>query len=107
MIEILRNFNININFIYLRTVIFSVEVIATYFIIRDSYSIITKYIYLKTKSSIILKGVSLFIVLQLLYSFKVTTFLIILVSISINMSIDLREKQISFLNGGSIIRLIK
>lgn len=97
-IEIFTRLDLNINSTYTLTVLMSIRVVVLYFIIKDSYGFLSKYIYLKTKSRGITQMISFFILYCLLGNFYITTIILIVSSIAINLCLKLREKEMNIVN---------
>lgn len=97
-IEIFKIINVDINLVYLRTVLMSVRVVVIYFVLKDSLNFITKGISLMTKSKGIVQLVWLFSIYMLLVNFKITLMVLITVGLIINYMLNLRTRQSTILN---------
>lgn len=83
--------------LFIRTLLITIQWIALYFILRDAYQFVGKYIYIKTQSIGITKGMNLSIFLMLLIRFKMTVIFLVLASFLVDIVYHVREKQIKFL----------
>lgn len=80
--------------LYLKTVLGAVQWIALYFILRDAHSFVSKFIYTKTKSIGITKGVGLSIFILLFSRFKLTTILLTGAGWVVDQVYHVRDNQI-------------
>lgn len=103
VLGILELFNYHINIPYINTVVMAVKYIFLYVIIKDSHSFIGKYIYMKTKSKKLFTLAGLGILALLIIRFKITTCIMILCSSFINLSLNMREKQIKMLKENVLV----
>lgn len=93
LIELIKIFGITIPFVYLRTVLMAIEVIAFYVLIKDSYSFVMKYMVYRVKARKIYPLISLIIFMLLISEFKITIAALVIASIYIDHKMKLREKQ--------------
>lgn len=98
IMEIFKNSKIVISSTYLSTVIMSIRVVFIYFVIKDSFGFIRKYIYMKSKSVTISQIVSFTILYFLLVDFYLITVLLVIGSIAVNFLLKIREKEINLIN---------
>ncbi|MEG2289715.1 MAG: DUF2232 domain-containing protein [Clostridium sp.] len=96
-LEILGLLNYTTDITYIVTVVMAVKYMFLYVIIKDAYSFIGKYIYVKTKSKKMLRIVMLGSLVMLVVSFRITSYAMILWSSYINLSLGMRAKQIKML----------
>lgn len=93
LVNVLRLMNININNVYLKTILTCVEYLSYYFIFRESYILIGNYIGVKYKKKI-LNLLYLIITLVLLFSiFRIGFLIYVILGIFMDMKLNLREKQ--------------
>ncbi|MGG7164670.1 DUF2232 domain-containing protein [Clostridium ihumii] len=94
-LKILSLFNYSVKHIYLKTLLVSIQCIVLYFVIKDFYSFICKFIYIKTKSNIIVRLSSLVILFLLIYKFQITAIVIIVVGFIIDHIFKMRKSHIN------------
>ena len=80
--------------LYLKTVLSVVQWIGLYFILRDAHSFVSKFIYTKTKSIGVTKGVGLSIFILLFSRFKLTTILLTGAGWVVDQIYHVRDNQI-------------
>ena len=97
VVELFKIFNVKIDFIYLKVVIMSVEVICYYFVIKDSLSVLYKYIIIKFKSKLIYQISLVTSIILLLNCFNVFVVAIIIGYFLINKKFNLIERQFKIL----------
>lgn len=98
LVEIFKSLNFTINFVYLETVIMSTRVVCIYFVIKDSFAFVRKYIYIKSKSAAIAQILSFSILYLLLANIYITTILLIIGSLLINLFFNIRNNEINIIN---------
>lgn len=98
IIEFLNYKDFIIGPIYIVTVVMSIRVVAIYFVLKDAFSFVTKWIYTKINSKTISQMLWFLIIYVLLVDFKTTTIILIFTSIILNFNLHIREKQIVILN---------
>jgi len=103
VLGILELFNYHINIPYINTVVMAVKYIFLYVIIKDAQSFIGKYIYMKTKSKKLFTLAGLGTLALLIIRFKITTCIMILCSSFINLSLNMRDKQIKMLQENVLV----
>jgi hypothetical protein len=96
--ELLKYLNVNIEFIYLRTIAICIEYLCIYFVFRDGFTTIQNYIISKYKKASIVRISSIIILICLVYFFKVTLSIIVICNIILDKKINIRVKQSSILN---------
>ncbi|MHC1747955.1 MAG: hypothetical protein AB9856_06125 [Cellulosilyticaceae bacterium] len=84
--------------LYIKTVVYSAEYIVLYFILRDAYSFMTKYIYAKTKSIGATKGIGIGTLILLIKQFRITTILLTATIYILDKRYHLRKQHIKVLN---------
>ena len=80
--------------LYLQTVLGAIQWIALYFILRDAHSLVSKYIYTKTQSIGLTKGIGLGIIFMLFSKFKLTTISLTAAGCIVDLVYHVRERQI-------------
>lgn len=98
LVEIFKSLNFTINSVYLETVIMSTRVVCIYFVIKDSFAIVRKYIYIKSKSVAVAQILSFSILYLLLANIYITTILLIVGSLLINLFFNIRNNEINIIN---------
>ncbi|WP_291584107.1 DUF2232 domain-containing protein [Clostridium sp. UBA6640] len=97
LLEVLNLLNYNIEIVYIRVIAISIKYILLYIVLKDANSFIGKFLYMKTRSKLLFSLVNLSTVIFLVIEFKITSWLMILGNIIINLSLDMRNKQLIFL----------
>lgn len=95
IVEIFNSTNFTIKSTYINTVIMSVRVVFIYFVIKDSFGFIRQYIYMKSKSPMVAQILSFTLIYLLIANIYLTTILLILASIIINLVLKIRDKEIN------------
>ncbi|WP_053984364.1 hypothetical protein [Niameybacter massiliensis] len=83
--------------LYLKTVLGAIQWIALYFILRDAHSLVSKFIYTKTGSIGITKGIGLGIFLMLFSLFKITIIVLTSAGCIVDLIYHVRDRQIQML----------
>lgn len=94
MVQLLQGLELPL---YIKTVVYSIQWIVLYFIIRDAYAFISKYIYTKTKSVMLTKMIGIGALFLLIKKFKFTVIVLTGVGYVIDKAYCLRDKQIKVL----------
>ena len=102
--EILKYLNINIEYIYLKTISICIEYLCMYFVFRDGFITIQNYIISKYKKASIVIILSILVLVSLIYLFKVTLLAIVIGNIILDKKINIRVKQNNILD--SLIKQI-
>lgn len=76
----------------------STRVVCIYFVIKDSFAFVRKYIYIKSKSAAIAQILSFSILYLLLANIYITTILLIIGSLLINLFFNIRNNEINIIN---------
>ncbi|WP_092926280.1 DUF2232 domain-containing protein [Romboutsia hominis] len=98
IVETFKAFNINIDNTYLKTIIISIEYLSFYFVIKDGYTAIQNYLLSKNKKVAHIRILSILMLIALVLIFKITTFIIIIINIILDIKINIRNQQIGILN---------
>lgn len=96
--ELLKKFGIEITSSHIKTILISAQYLCTYFVIRDSYTAIQNYIISKYRKIIYTRIMSIVVLLSLIYLFKTTTVILVVLNIILNKRINIRVKQIDIVN---------
>lgn len=96
-LEALELFNYDIKIVYLKVIVTSVKYILLYVTIKDANSFIGKYVYMKTKSKALFRIVNLVLLILLVINFRVVSWVMILGGMVINVSLNMRKKQLVLL----------
>ncbi|MEG0711159.1 MAG: hypothetical protein RR448_02810 [Niameybacter sp.] len=83
--------------LYIQTVLGTVQWIALYFMLRDAHSLVSQYIYTKTKSTGLTKGIGLGIFFLLLGRFKLTTIVLTTAGCAVDLVYQVRDRKIQLL----------
>ena len=84
--------------LYVKTVLGTVQWIALYFVLRDAYHFVSKYVYTKTKSIGLTKGMGLGIFIMLFSRFRLTAVILIIAGFIVDTLYHVRDQQIKILN---------
>lgn len=98
IIEIAKYLNVNIDLVYLKTVLICVEYLCIYFVIRDGYITIQNYIISKYKKVSLVRISSIITLGLLVFIFKITTVIIVICNIVLDTKIDIRVRQNDIIN---------
>ena len=85
--------------LYVKTVLGTVQWIVLYFVLRDAYHFVSQYVYTKTKSIGITKGIGLGILIMLFSRFRLTAVILIIAGFIVDTLYHVRDQQIKILNG--------
>lgn len=96
-LEVLNLLNYNIKIVYIRVIAISIKYILLYIVLKDANSFIGKFLYMKTRSKLLFSLVNLSTIIFLVIKFRITSWIMILGNIIINLSLDMRNKQLIFL----------
>ncbi|WP_454052363.1 hypothetical protein [Clostridium sp. Marseille-Q7071] len=96
-LEVLNLLNYHIKIAYIRVIAISIKYTLLYVVLKDANSFIGKYVYMKTKSRTFFRIVNLSTLILLITKFKITSWIMILGDILINLSLNMRNKQLVFL----------
>ncbi|MBO3444511.1 DUF2232 domain-containing protein [Clostridium sp. CCUG 7971] len=94
LVELMSILNINISIVYLKTITISIQYLCFYFVIRDGYIIVQNYVISKYQKISYARILSLITIVLLLFMFKVTTLVIVILNLILDSKIDIRIKQI-------------
>ncbi|GAA0120972.1 MAG: DUF2232 domain-containing protein [Clostridium argentinense] len=97
LLEVLNLLNYDIKTTYIKVIAISIKYTLLYIVLKDANSFIGKFLYMKTRSKLIFSLVNLITIVFLVIKFKITSWLMILGDIIINLSLDMRNKQLIFL----------
>lgn len=97
LIELLNSIGFEFKFIYFKTVIMAIRVILIYFILRDSFTFVTREIYNKLQLSKVANLIWLVLLYMLLINFRFTFIILVITSQIIKYSDKLRNLQINTL----------
>ncbi|MCR8744734.1 DUF2232 domain-containing protein [Romboutsia lituseburensis] len=98
VLELLSIFNINLNGVYLSTILISIKYLCYYFVIRDGYITAQNYLMSKYQNVLYVRITSIISLVFLIFLFKVTTLAIILLNLILDINLNIRTKQISIIN---------
>jgi len=96
-LEVLNLLNYDIKIAYIRVIAISIKYTLLYVVLKDANSFIGKYVYMKTKSKTFFRIVNLSTLILLITKFKITSWIMISGDILINLSLNMRNKQLIFL----------
>ncbi|ARC83453.1 putative membrane protein [Clostridium argentinense CDC 2741] len=96
-LEVLNLLNYDIKIAYIRVIAISIKYTLLYVVLKDANSFIGKFLYMKTKSKLLFRIVNLSTLILLVIKFKLTSWMMILGDILINLSLNMRNKQLVFL----------
>ena len=97
-IELLSLSNINLEGVYLKTILISIEYLCMYFVIKDGYVTIQNYLLSKYQKVSYARLSSIIVLLLLIAMFKITILVIIVLNIALDIKLNIRTKQISIIN---------
>lgn len=98
IMEILSLLKINLEWVYLKTILISIKYLCLYFVIRDGYITFQNYLLSKYQKISYIRGASVITLILLVFAFKITTLLIIIFNIILDVKLNIRTKQISIIN---------
>ena len=92
-IEILNLFGVKFEQTYIKTILISSEYVCIYFVIRDAFVLLQNYLLIKYNKVSYLRILSIVVFLSLIFSFKITTVVLVIINIILDKKIDIRIKQ--------------
>ncbi|MGL6106954.1 DUF2232 domain-containing protein [Romboutsia sp.] len=99
LVEIMNILNINVESVYLKTVIISIEYLCMYFVIRDGYVTIQNYVLAKFEKISYARILLLIFVVLLIILYRITIGIIVILNIILDNKIDIRTRQSNIING--------
>lgn len=99
IVEMIKLLNINIDSVYLKTVIISIDYLCMYFVIRDGYVTIQNYILAKYNKISYMRILLLITILLFTTMYKLALGIIIAINIILDIKVDIRTKQSNIING--------
>lgn len=99
LIEIMKLLNINIDSVYLKTVLISIEYLCMYFVIRDGYVAIQNYVLAKYGKVSYVRILLLITIVLLITMYIITLGAIIAINFILDTKIDIRTRQSNIING--------
>lgn len=91
----LEKIGLSVKFEYINIIIQIIGYIFIYFIVEDSYSFISKYIYKISKSKSLLMVIQFIMVVSLFINFEVTLYALIILNFLINKKFNFRQDKIT------------
>ncbi len=96
--EILSLLKINLDGVYIKTILISINYLCLYFVIRDGYTALQNYLLLKNRKLSYVRILSIVTLILLIGIFKITTLSIIIFNIALDLKLNIRNKQINIIN---------
>jgi len=96
--EILSLLKINLEWVYLKTILISIKYLCLYFVIRDGYTTFQNYLLSKYQKVSYIRAVSIMTIILLIFAFKITILLIIIFNIILDVKLNIRTTQTNIIN---------
>ncbi|MEF9991683.1 MAG: DUF2232 domain-containing protein [Romboutsia sp.] len=97
-IEFIKILGINIDFVYLKTILISSQYICIYFVLRDSYISIQNYIISKYEKIVYARILTLITIISLVLIFEITSIVLVTLGVILDLKINTRIQQINIVN---------